>query len=137
MTLCKRNGNSLILSKFKLPYKSLVYTPPQTLHNDGMLIGEFDVAYTKTNNYKTYLFRTDDNNIVDVIWFLLKKISLINIEQDDTFSFYLFLLFSFEVIKMNFAINFINYEFLYRGLMNSIGASHIVNYWLLALQFYK
>lgn len=67
IVLAKRINNSFILSKFKIPYKSALYIPPNTYHNDSLLLGEYNVAYTKTNDYITYLFRNYDDTIVNVI----------------------------------------------------------------------
>ena len=66
IVLAKKIDNRFILSKFKIPYMSALYISPNTYHNDSLLLGEYNVAYTKTDDYITYLFRTGDDNIVDV-----------------------------------------------------------------------
>jgi len=67
LVLAKRHDNLLLLSKVRIPYGKAVYIPPNTYHNDSLLIGDYNVLYTKTNNYQTYIFKTVDNKIVYII----------------------------------------------------------------------
>jgi hypothetical protein len=67
LVLAKRYDNMLLLSKVRIPYGKAIYIPPNTYHNDSLLIGDYNVLYTKTNNYQTYVFKTVDNKIVDII----------------------------------------------------------------------
>lgn len=66
LVLAKRIGNQLILSKFKIPFGSAIYTPPDIYHNDSFLIGDYYVIYTKTPDYNTYLFKSSDGKLVSV-----------------------------------------------------------------------
>jgi hypothetical protein len=59
-------NNNLILTKFKISYGYAVYMSPNTLHCDAFLIGDYNVVYTKTPDYSTYLFIDIHNNIVNV-----------------------------------------------------------------------
>lgn len=67
LVLGKRIDNTLLLSKVRIPFGKALYTPPLTYHNDSLLIGEYNVLYNKTNNYQTYIFKTFDNKIVNII----------------------------------------------------------------------
>jgi len=67
LVLAKRQGHMLMLSKFRIPYGKAVYIPPNIYHNDSLLIGEYNVLYTRTDNYHTYVFKTHDNKIVNII----------------------------------------------------------------------
>jgi hypothetical protein len=67
LVLAKRHGNTLLLSKVRIPYGKALYIPPNTYHNDSLLIGDYNVLYTKTNIYQTYIFKTVDNKIVNII----------------------------------------------------------------------
>ena len=64
--LGKREGNSLLLNAFKIPYGVTVFIEPFTYHSDAFLIGNYNVVYGKTPNYSTYLVRTMKNQIVHV-----------------------------------------------------------------------
>jgi hypothetical protein len=67
LVLSNRQDNMLLLSKVRIPYGQAIYIPPNTYHNDSLLIGDYNVLYTKTNNYQTYIFTTLDNKIVNII----------------------------------------------------------------------
>lgn len=58
--------DDLILTKFKIPYGYGVYMEPETLHSDAFLVGNYNVVYTKTSDYSTYLFVNPNNSIVHV-----------------------------------------------------------------------
>jgi hypothetical protein len=62
--LGKKENGGFHLTKFNIPYDYALYTHPNTYHCDAFLIGEYNVMYTKTNNYSTYLFRTENNKII-------------------------------------------------------------------------
>ncbi len=61
-----KDDDDLILTKFKIPFGYGVYMEPETLHSDAFLVGKYNVIYTKTSNYSTYLFAGPDNSIVQV-----------------------------------------------------------------------
>lgn len=67
LVLAKKQENILLLSKVKIPFGKALYIPPNIYHNDSLLIGDYNVLYTKTNNYTTYLFKTYDEKIVNII----------------------------------------------------------------------
>ncbi len=57
----------LILTKFKIPFGYGVYMKPETLHSDAFLVGNYNVVYTKTSNYSTYLFTNSVNQINSIV----------------------------------------------------------------------
>jgi len=61
-----KEDDGLILTKFKIPFGYGVYMEPETLHSDAFLVGNYNVVYTKTSNYSTYLFVNQDNSIIHV-----------------------------------------------------------------------
>lgn len=56
----------LILTKFKIPFGCGVYMKPETLHSDAFLVGNYNVMYTKTPDYSTYLFVNSNYSIIIV-----------------------------------------------------------------------
>ena len=66
MILAKKHDNNLIMSKFKIPFGSALYTPPNIYHSDAFLVGDYNVIYNKADNYETYMFRNYQNKIIDV-----------------------------------------------------------------------
>ena len=52
------------LTAFEIGANKPIYISPYVYHSDGYLIGEYNVIYGKANNYKTYLFRTNDKKII-------------------------------------------------------------------------
>ena len=67
VVLAKRIENILLLSKVRIPFGKALYIPANVYHNDSLLIGEYNVLYTTTDNYQTYLFKTYENKIVNII----------------------------------------------------------------------
>ncbi len=61
-----KDDDELILTKFKIPFGYGVYMEPETLHSDAFLVGNYNVVYTKTLNYSTYLFVSPDKSIIQV-----------------------------------------------------------------------
>ena len=51
--------NHLRLSAFLIPYHKALYTPSFVIHSDSNLIGNWLVAYSKTDNYSTVLLKDD------------------------------------------------------------------------------
>lgn len=64
--LAKRFENQLIMSKFKIPFGHGLYTPPYVYHSDAYLIGDYNVIYNKADDYQTFMFRNNKNNIIKV-----------------------------------------------------------------------
>ena len=67
LVLAKRQGPMVMISKFRIPYGKAIYIPPNIYHNDSLLIGDYNVLYTRTDKYNTYVFKTYDNKIVNII----------------------------------------------------------------------
>jgi len=51
----------LIMTAFSIPFGKAIYIPPNTYHCDACLIGDYNVIYTITGNYKTYLIYNEDS----------------------------------------------------------------------------
>jgi len=64
IVLGKRYKNSIILSKVRIPFGNILYIPSNVYHSDSLLIGTYNVLYTKTVHYQTFIFKTFDNKIV-------------------------------------------------------------------------
>jgi hypothetical protein len=62
----RSEGDNLLFSAFEIPFGHAIYTPPYTLHADSYLVGRYLVVYSVTKNYSTAIFRTSENNLVDV-----------------------------------------------------------------------
>lgn len=58
--------NGFALTAFEIGSNKPIYISPFVYHSDAYLVGEYNVIYGKTNNYKTYLFRTNDKKIIDI-----------------------------------------------------------------------
>lgn len=54
------------LTAFKIKPNTGLYLSPYTHHSDAYLIGNYNVVYGKTSNYKTWLFRDKQNQIVNI-----------------------------------------------------------------------
>jgi hypothetical protein len=67
VVLAKKVENILLLSKVRIPFGKAIYIPSNIYHNDSLLIGEYNVLYTKSDNYQTYLFKNYDNTIINII----------------------------------------------------------------------
>ncbi len=64
--LAKRFENQLIMSKFKIPLGFGLYTPPYVYHSDAYLVGNYNVIYNKADDYQTFMFKNNENNIINV-----------------------------------------------------------------------
>lgn len=62
----KKIDNKYQLSAFRIPYNYGIYIPPNVPHCDGTLIGEYNVLYTISDDYKTKLLYNKDMNILNV-----------------------------------------------------------------------
>ena len=61
LLLGKIKKDELILTAFIIPYGKAVYIPSNVLHCDACLVGDYNVIYTITENYKTYLIYNEYN----------------------------------------------------------------------------
>ena len=66
IVLGRRAGDDYLVSAFRIPFGSAVYTPPQVLHADPYLIGRYLVIYSVTENFSNVVFRAPDGGMVDV-----------------------------------------------------------------------
>jgi len=57
---------SFELSAYHIPYGYALYTPPEVVHCDAFLKGDYMCVYSCTKNYSTYLIRDTNNACVDV-----------------------------------------------------------------------
>lgn len=65
LVLGKLIGNNFVVSAFNVPSRKAIYVPPYVYHCDGCLVGRYNVMYSKTDTYATYLLR-HKKNIVDI-----------------------------------------------------------------------
>lgn len=61
LILGKSCGPSFIISAFKIPFGKAIYTPPNIIHNDCFLIGDYLVVYSFTPNFSTVRLVNTDN----------------------------------------------------------------------------
>jgi hypothetical protein len=61
LLLAKIKRDELIITAFKIPYGKAVYIPSYVLHCDACLVGDYNVIYSLTENYKTYLIYNELN----------------------------------------------------------------------------
>jgi hypothetical protein len=59
LILGKIINNTCHLSAFKIPLGKAIYTPPNIIHCDGYLVGEYLVVYTITEKYSTVLLHSE------------------------------------------------------------------------------
>lgn len=64
LILGKKVENKYILTGFTIPDNMAIYVEPNVYHCDGCLIGNYNVIYSKTDNYKTLLIHNNENKIV-------------------------------------------------------------------------
>ena len=57
LILGKKVGDEIMLSAFRIPFEYGVYIPPNIIHNDLFLVGEYLVVYSKTEQYSTVLLQ--------------------------------------------------------------------------------
>lgn len=55
----KRSQNKYELSAFSIPYNYGIYIPPNVIHNDCYLTGEYNVCYGKSNNFSTAILKNN------------------------------------------------------------------------------
>jgi hypothetical protein len=66
MIIGRSLGDEYILSAFKIPFGYGIYTPPNLLHADAFLVGNFLVVYSVTDHFSTVIFRSPDHQLVDL-----------------------------------------------------------------------
>lgn len=66
LVLGRKINDEYYITAFYVPDNVAIYVPPHVLHCDGCLIGEYDVIYSKTDNYKTMILWNKNMEIVDV-----------------------------------------------------------------------
>jgi len=64
LVLGEHRGGSLYLTRFKIPYGCAMYTPPNVLHSDAELVGDYYVMYTKANDYSTLILKNEEGNCI-------------------------------------------------------------------------
>ena len=62
----KINTNTFRISAFNIPFGSALYIYPFVLHNDCFLVGNYLVAYTKTDVYSTVRLINQNNSMTDI-----------------------------------------------------------------------
>lgn len=65
MVLGRSDGDDYLLSAFRIPYGSAIYTPANVLHADPYLVGRYLVVYAATEQYSTVVFRSQDGRTVN------------------------------------------------------------------------
>lgn len=63
LILGKIIDNVCHLSAFKIPFGFAIYTPPNVIHCDGYLVGEYLVVYTITDKYSTVLLQNNGSPV--------------------------------------------------------------------------
>ena len=66
LILGRRDGADYLVSAFRIPFGSAVYTPPEVLHADPYLIGNYLVVYSVTENFANAVLRAPDGGVVSV-----------------------------------------------------------------------
>lgn len=66
LILGRRDGDDYLVSAFRIPYGSGIYTPPEVLHADPYLVGNYLVVYSVTENFSNAVLRAADGGTVSV-----------------------------------------------------------------------
>lgn len=66
LLLGRREGDDYLVSAFRIPFGSAIYTPPDVLHADPYLTGNYLVVYSVTENFSNAVLRTSDGGTVSV-----------------------------------------------------------------------
>lgn len=61
-----RDGDDYLVSAFRIPFGSAVYTPPEVLHADPYLTGNYLVVYSVTENFSNAVLRARGGGVVNV-----------------------------------------------------------------------
>lgn len=68
LVLGKKINGYYLLSAFEVPKNKGIYIPPYVYHCDGCLKGNYNVIYSITDNYKTFLIKNNSNKIVRILF---------------------------------------------------------------------
>ena len=66
LILGRRDGEDYLVSAFRIPFGSAVYMPPEVLHADPYLVGNYLVIYSVTKDFSNAVLRSPDGGVVDV-----------------------------------------------------------------------
>lgn len=66
LLLGRRDGEDYLVSAFRIPFGSGIYTPPEVLHADPYLTGNYLVVYSVTENFSNAVLRAADGGTVSV-----------------------------------------------------------------------
>tara|TARA_R110002110_G_scaffold415856_1_gene658394 strand:+ start:37621 stop:38511 length:891 start_codon:yes stop_codon:yes gene_type:complete len=66
LILAKCEKEEYKISAFKIPWGHAVYTPPDIMHNDAFLIGQYYVVYTVTDKFSTVAIKDKNLRIVNI-----------------------------------------------------------------------
>jgi hypothetical protein len=66
LILGRRDGADYLVSGFRIPFGSAIYTPPEVLHADPYLIGNYLVVYSVTENFSNAVLRAPGGGGVSV-----------------------------------------------------------------------
>ena len=65
MVLGRSEGGDYLLSAFRIPYGTALFTSANVLHADPYLVGRYLVIYSATDEYSTVVFRSESGAIVN------------------------------------------------------------------------
>jgi hypothetical protein len=65
LILGKKINDVYHLTAFKIPYGYGIYTPPNVIHNDLMLIGNYLVIYSITKNFSTVICKNKQSELIN------------------------------------------------------------------------
>ena len=66
LVLGRRDGDDYLVSAFRIPFGSAVYTPPDVIHADPYLTGHYLVIYSVTENFANAVLRDPAGEVVNV-----------------------------------------------------------------------
>lgn len=66
LILGRRDGEDYLVSAFRIPFGCAVYMPPEVLHADPYLVGNYLVIYSVTKTFSNAVLRNPDGGVVDV-----------------------------------------------------------------------
>jgi hypothetical protein len=58
------NEDQIRLSAFQIPYNKAIYMSPYVIHSDAFLVGDYNVAYTITDDFSTVILKNKCNKKV-------------------------------------------------------------------------
>lgn len=66
LILGKKLQDDILLSAFQIPWRHAIYTPPNVIHTDAYLTGDFLVVYSVTKNYSTVILKNKRGELIDI-----------------------------------------------------------------------